>query len=213
MTRPIPSDDDGQPPPAIHARLRAERSVSELLGFARGIVCDGKVDPEEARALRRWLSANPDVATSFPGRQIAERITAIFQDGRVDEDECEALRELLDATIGQEEGEEVSVRNATRLGLDDPPPKLVFDGQTYVFTGNFYFGSRKDCERAVIERGGRCESSVTNRTNVVVIGTVASRDWAEATHGTKYLRALELREQGRPVAIVAEAHWVAALDA
>jgi NAD-dependent DNA ligase len=207
--------DDAAPPkqPAAHVALRADPSISELLGFARGIVSDGKVDPEEARALRRWLDANPGATSSFPGRQIAERLAAVFRDGVVDDDECEALRELLDATIGQVAGEDAPARDSYHVSIDEPPVALTFAGQRYAFTGTFYFGSRKECERAVVERGGRCDAEVTSHTDVLVVGTVASRDWAEATHGTKYQRALERRDRGQAIVIVSEEQWVSALGA
>ena len=209
MSLPTPPDD-GQSAPA--AALRADPAISELLGFARGIVSDGKVDPAEARALRRWLDTHPEATARFPGRQIAERLAAVFRDGVVDDDECEALRDLLDATIGEVAGEPALARSATHVGIDEPPPALTFEGQRYVFTGTFYYGSRKECERAVVARGGRCDAEVTSHTNVLVVGTVASRDWAETTHGTKYQRAVERRDRGQPIAIVSEEHWVSALD-
>jgi NAD-dependent DNA ligase len=100
---------------------------------------------------------------------------------------------------------------STMLPVDVPPPQISFLNQVYVFTGMFAFGPRKECLRVVSELGASCESGVTKRTSVLVIGTFASRDWRETNHGTKILKALEYRARGVPLAIVGEDHWVECL--
>ena len=47
---------------------------------------------------------------------------------------------------------------ATSLPLNDPEPDLVFPEHRYCFTGTFTFGQRKQCEQAVIDRGGTAGS-------------------------------------------------------
>ena len=38
--------------------------------------------------------------------------------------------------------------------FDHPQPEVVFTGKSFLFTGNFKFGERKDCQKAVELRGG-----------------------------------------------------------
>ena len=86
-------------------------------------------------------------------------------------------------------------------------------GRIFVFTGQMAFGPRQDCQRHVELFGGLCEASVTRRTNYLVIGTFASRDWAHTSFGRKIEKAVGLRDRGQPLAIVAEHHWAAQLPA
>jgi len=203
---------DGQPlARRFNAARRMDRDLSELLGLIRGITADGEVSDVEARALGRWLDDNPDVCHQWPASVLASRLDRIFADGHIDEEERADLLDLLHQTTGNRPDLPEGERSATRLPLDDPAPPLMHEDQVYVFTGKFLYGTRSTCERAVIERGGRCTSSVSSKVNVVVIGTLGSQDWIHTTHGRKIEAAVALRQSGQPVSIVAEEHWVGML--
>ncbi len=202
-------DEHGQPNEWFNLTRRIDRSVHELLGLTKGIIADGRVTAEEANTLRAWMIANPEAAAAWPGRVLADRITRIYSDGRADEAEREDLRSLLQDLVGG--NTEVIGNPSTRLPLDDPPPKLRFEGSVYVFTGRFYSGTRQWCESIVESRRGVCSSNVTRRTNYVVIGELGSRDWKHTSFGRKIQKAVEVRSEGRPLAIIEEAHWAACL--
>lgn len=210
---PLGLDDDGQPPPYFYVARVAERAISELLGLCKGMVCDGVITEGEAEGLRRWLRANPEAAGSFPVNVLAQRLGRIFADGHADEEERGELLELLRAVTGETPAVDQPMNLATRLPLDDPPPFLAFPGLEYVFTGKMLYGTRRACEASVVERGARVGSAVTQRTGVLVIGTMGSAAWKESTHGTKILRAVELKDQGHPIRIVDEEHWIGQLQA
>jgi hypothetical protein len=209
---PVPLDEHGQPPLQFYAARVAERAISELLGLCKGMVCDGLITKGEARGLRDWIAANPNALETFPANVLVERLGRIYADGEADEEERHDLFELLQAVTGTASSGDLSLNRATALPLDEPPPALVFAGQEYVFTGKMVYGTRRTCEQAVIARGGTTHSGVTMRTDVLVIGTLGSAAWKESTHGTKILRALELKERGQPLVIVGEAHWVQCLS-
>lgn len=204
-------DRDGQPPRAVHSQLRSERSASELIGLVKGIMADDDLSEEEFRLLVNWFNANPDASESWPGNTILAMLEDIVADGVVDPEEVLDLENLLRKVIGGGGGVLAAQNAPTMLPLSDPPPALTFTGQVYVFTGLFAFGPRKACEEAVMEAGGRPERDVTMRTNVVVIGTLASRDWYHTSYGRKIEKAVEYRDRGLPIVIVSEDHWAEAL--
>ena len=82
---------------------------------------------------------------------------------------------------------------------------------TYVFTGKFAFGTRRDCEREVEKRGAVCEPNITKRTSFLVIGTFGSTDWVHTSFGRKIEKAVSYRDDGVPLRIVGEDHWADAL--
>lgn len=88
-----------------------------------------------------------------------------------------------------------------------PPAPVMFKDRVFVFTGTFRYGSRKDCETAVHERGGVCEPRPTRRTNYLVIGATANPEWANPGFGRKIERAAELASSGSQIAIIPEQHW------
>jgi hypothetical protein len=205
-------DAHGQPAPQFGAARVASRNFDELMGFVRGILADGEVSDGEARSLLQWCERNPLAVSDWPGRDIAARLSRVFADGVVTPDERTDLAALLQAVTGGQPDAPAGVGRSTRLPLNDPLPPLTFDGHTFVFTGQFVYGTRNTCEAEVIQRGGHCSSGVTKKVDFVVIGELCSRDWLYSTHGTKIKKAVEYRDQhGARLAIVPEEAWVAAL--
>ena len=197
--------------PWNEARLR-DRAITELLGFAKGIIADGCVSDAEAVGLLQWVDANPQVIAGWPGNVLFDRLQRIFEDGVVDDEEREELRQLLTDLVGEDQARADAMVHPTRLPLTTPPPTILFDDRLFVFTGTFLFGTRKKCEAAVIDRGGKCASSPNRATHYVVIGTHATEAWQFSTHGRKIEEAIALRDAGVQLAIVAEQTWVDALE-
>jgi NAD-dependent DNA ligase len=209
----LEQDEEGQPPVRFYAARVAERAISELLGVCKGMVCDGVITEGEAEGLRRWMHANPTALGSYPANVLSQRLLRVFEDGRADEEERDDLVELLRAVTGDTTEMDQPLNLATRLPLDAPPPGLTFARTEFVFTGRMLYGTRRGCEAAVIARGALVGSAVTKRTGVLVIGVLGSAAWKESTHGTKIIRAVELKEEGHPIRIVDEDHWLAQLEA
>jgi NAD-dependent DNA ligase len=185
------------------------RQIDELVGIARGIAADGALNQAEVEFLQRWLAANMAISDQPMVRKLYARMNAVLADGIADADECAELLETLNSFSGRdfELGE---VMKTTSLPLCDPAPSLSFDGHRYCFTGTFSFGQRKDCEAAVADRGGVC-GSLTKNTDVLVIGMYATESWKHSSFGTKIVRAVDMRENGVPIAIVSEEHWASHL--
>jgi NAD-dependent DNA ligase len=206
-------DEDGQPPRSIYGYRVADRLVAELLGVCKGLVCDGVISDGEVTGFKRWLGAHSDVLAAYPGSVLAERVVSIMADGVVDEEERKELYELLCEVTGETDAHNEPMNLSTRHFFDAPPPAVTFDRMEFVFTGRMLYGTRKECEQAVIERGGRCQTHVTARTAFLVVGPIASKAWLQSSYGTKLLTAGELKEKGYPIHVVAEDHWIQQLDA
>jgi len=205
-------DRDGQPLNlAFNAERRLDRAVHELLGLVKGVLADGVVTDAEIVAVSRWLKAQPDLAEQWPISILANRIRRIFEDRYVDSEERRDLQDLFERLVGGNYGIAAGDNLATRLPLDDPPPPVLFDSRTFVFTGKFAFGPRSVCERMVRENGGRCQDWISERVDYVVVGTFASRDWIHTSYGRKIEEAVAYRDRGAPIKIVGEDHWAAAL--
>lgn len=182
------------------------RQVDELIGLARGLIADGAINPAEVEFLEKWLVANISISQQPLIATLYDRVAAILADGIADPDECNDLFVALKAfTAGDTELGEAT--KATSLPLCQPPPRLSFAGMAYCFTGTFNFGQRKHCEEAVAERGGSA-GSLTKGTNFLVIGAYATESWKHSSFGNKILKAVDMRNAGVPISIIAEEHWV-----
>lgn len=213
-SQPTRLDAHGQPLAPYNARAVQRRAVAELLGFVRGVLADNRVTDDEILALRRWMSSNPDALCSWPGNVLADRVLRVLQDGVVTEEEREDLTALLADATGTIVDDEITgpVATPTRLAYNDPPPTISFDGRRFVLTGRFYLGTRAVCERHVASRRGVCHPRVTRDVHFLVVGGIGSEQWAQQSYGTKIEEAVALREEGHPIAIVAEKDWASALN-
>lgn len=182
------------------------RQIDELVGLARGIAADGAINQGEVEFLQKWLAANMSISDQPMIRRLYARVNGILSDGIADSEECRDLLDTLNS-FSSRDFELGEVLKATTLPLCDPAPDLTFRGQRYCFTGTFNYGQRKDCEAAVTWRGGEC-GSLTKRTDVLVIGVYATESWKHSSFGNKVIKAVDLREDGVPIAIVSEDHWV-----
>lgn len=209
----IPLDEDGQPPRPYYIERVGDRLVAELLGVCKGLVCDGVLLEAEVHGFKRWLQAHPIATMGYPGDLLAQRVVKAFNDGVVDRDEQRELYELMTSLTGETENHQENLNKTTRHFFDEPPPTVLFDNKEYVFTGRMCYGTREDCEVAVIERGGRCHRHPRKKTDFLVVGPDGSEAWVQSTHGRKLLHAADLRAGGAKIRIITEEHWVQQLHA
>ncbi len=183
----------------------SSRQIDELIGLARGVAADDTINQAEAEFLQKWLAVNADISDQPVVRTLYWRVNDVLADGILDSDEAADLLATLNA-FSNRELELGEVLKATTLPLCAPPPELDFSGRRFCFTGTFNYGGRRECEAAVVERGATA-GSLTQKTDVLVIGVYATESWKHSSFGNKIIKAVEMRDDGLPIAIVSEEHW------
>jgi len=183
------------------------------------IIADGKVTPEEAEALRRWLSAAGWLKKFWPANAIAVRINRLLQPCPTQEELKELgefLAQIVDGSALVDCGERKDL-------FDDPVPEIVFSGRTFCLSGIFYYGFRGDCEDAIEERGGVLRRAVSGSTNYLIVGGICNPQWRSPESGTKIDSAIAFRSENRQwnidlprhprivPAIIRERDWVDAI--
>ena len=206
-------DADGQPlnPRLAWSRV-ADRQVDEVIGLCKGVLSDGSVNEGEAKFLLGWLDANRDAADLWPANVIYPRIQAMMADGILDAQEEQELIEMLITITGTPKIAATGSSASSTLPLCDPEPSVVFEGALFCLTGQFACGTRAEVQQAVIAKGGRVCSSPTSKTNFLVVGEAGSRDWIHSTFGRKIEKAVEMREGGGQIAIIAEQWFLGQMD-
>jgi len=183
-----------------------DRHVDTLIGLAKGLTADEKVNQSEAEFLMSWLvqnrhSENPIILN------LLDKLSGMLEDNFLDEDESKELLNILKA-IGGEASEVGELSKTSTLPLCIPEPKIVFPDNTFLFTGTFAFGTRKDCHNAITELGASSAKSVTKNLNFLVIGSYVTDSWAHESFGRKIEKAVEYRDLGSPIKIVSEEYWL-----
>jgi len=118
-------------------------------------MADGKLNEQEIRFLDLWLKENKDIAAVWPGDVITRRVRDVLADDIVTDDELEHLQATLKELIGgtlQDTGAISGLSTSLPIN-DDLASPVVFKESSFCFTGNFLFGTRAACERAITQRG------------------------------------------------------------
>jgi len=201
-------DEHGQPRNLIFNRSRRiNRGVDELIGLCKGMAADGVVNQTEAEALLKWLGANREISEQWPANVLYGRVCEMLVDGKLDAAEQAELLDTLNSVAGPIGSGPAPENMSTSLPLDDPPPDIIFEGRVFCFTGKFVSATRAECQSLVKELGGSVAKTPTQKTNYLVIGDLASRDWVHGSYGRKIEHAVRLKEKGFPLSLVAEQHW------
>jgi DNA polymerase III epsilon subunit-like protein len=209
---PTTDKSDTPPPlaPPLPVEKRTDRAIDDLFCLCRSVTADGILTCDEAVAIQSWLEKQGDALNTWPASAIYPRLKEMLSDGILDAEEQVELLGILQKFSGTPDDE--YAKNSTRLPFSDPEPEIAWDGTGFVFTGEFVSARRSDLEKLVPHFGGALQKSVTKKTSFLVVGEMASREWAHATFGRKIARAMELRTSGHPIAIVSEKHWMQAVN-
>ena len=184
-----------------------DASINELLGLIGGVVADGKVTEVEFHSLNEWLNDNEQVVNHWPANEIAERIRKILEDGKVDPVELADLSTTLKQICGQDFEESGAADGGVAEVFSADLESFDHDGRTICFTVKFVCGTRSAVENVATERGASISKNVTKKIDVLVIGTLASRDWRFTSHGRKIEKAIQLQQDGVPIVMLSERQW------
>ena len=83
----------------------------------------------------------------------------------------------------------------------------VFEGMSFVFTGELNAMARSAAEEAVQRRAGTVLGGVSRKVNVLVVG-IQDPAVVRGPYSTKHKRALELKRTGAPIEIIDEAAFL-----
>ncbi len=187
------------------------RSCEALLGIAAGLIADGELNDSEIVFLSTWLAEHSELVASWPGEVVYNRVREVLADGVITNEERAHLALTLAELIGGNFKEDGSVpAGSTSLPIDADVSVDEVSGRSFCFTGQFLYGTRARCERAVAERGGKV-SPVGRDLDFLVIGELASRDWKYSSHGMKIESAMNARRAGSLIKIIGETQWSLAL--
>jgi NAD-dependent DNA ligase len=186
------------------------RSLGALLGITQGLLCDGELNDREIAFLFDWMRTNDSIANTPPVNIIFQRVSAALKDGVITAAERTYLSETLQSFIGGSTEDLATPNHVTDLVFDNVD-RVNFRESHFCLTGEFAYADRPQCEELVISRGG-IVGNVTKKLNYLVVGQRGSTEWKHGSFGTKIVKALEYKQKGVPILIVAESVWATSLS-
>ena len=182
------------------------------MGILSGVICDGHLSDMEITYLNTWLNEHRDLASSYPANIVFRRVHEVLADGVITDEERSHLLKEMQVLTGNNFFETGAALPEHISTVFDDDPLVVTQGNVFVFTGDFLWGTREQCIREVEKRGGTGKDYITQKTNYLVIGTMASPDWIVENFGRKIQKAAEMAQSGDfEISIIREADWVMAL--
>jgi NAD-dependent DNA ligase len=187
------------------------KAMQTLLGICRGLTADNHLNDDEIGFLSTWILDNQEVGNEWPGSVIRERIQHVMADGVISEEEREQLLDTLKSISG-DEFKETGSAEAAPVIFPTEEVDIQVEGSTFCLTGKFIFGPRSSVERVIESKGGSISSSITQKTDYLIIGTLSSPDWLHANHGLKIQKAVEMKNSGGKISIITEKAWLDAVS-
>lgn len=185
----------------------AKSALNRFLGYCRGIVCDNVITSEEAAGIVAAVQQRPELIETVGVREIYNTCRDAIADGIVTPDEslliCDAIARVVGDSYGDTGLSDVfGVANYEEHRLLSFPDEI--EGKLVVLTGTFQSSPRSNFELQLEEIGAEICKSVSGKTDYLIIGGTASRDWIEVNRGTKLRKAMELRLSGKGPLFVSE---------
>ena len=194
-------------------------SIQFLAGMLHSLLADGELSDQEITTLKSWIDANDFLAGTYPFDEINSLLHAVLRDKKIDEKEREQLMAFFGNVIDFTASYNLSEKDFSQLrekysidGICAVCPEIVFPGKLFCFTGESYRAKRAEFVETITQLGGKARSSVSAKTDYLVVGNAGNPCWAYACYGRKIEEAVNLRKEGASVVIVNETDFWDAVD-
>ena len=174
---------------------KSTNSLNELNSILKEIAYDGVLTEREISFLTDWMEANSFLKGNFPYDRIYYKLVEVLEDGVVSQQEKEELLQLFKSA-------------------DDPVETASFEcgflevmGKQVCLSGEFDYGDKDIVSSYLIQKGAIMQRTVTQKTNILVVGGQGSSAWSAGNYGTKIKKALELQAKGFSIMIIREADF------
>ena len=173
-------------------------STQILDGILKGIVSDGTVTDKECESLRAWLYDNTYLMGHFPFDKLMSTLDEVLSDGIITEDESKYVYNVIASILNPIEEIKAQVNTITDKNI--------------CLTGTFRFGQKSDVEKYIVTHGGKINSSVTKKTEILIVGDLECISYSNGTYGSKIKKAMEYNQKGCNIQIVKESDFFSTLN-
>lgn len=187
-----------------------KRSAGALIGIAQGVICDRHLSDDEIRFLHEWLCNNDEITQDWPGSIICQKVRSALADGVITEEERQHLVDTLQGLIG---GTIETLAAATHVSqlIFDEVNEIRHRESRFCLTGDFVYGPREHCHKAITVRGGIIGDSINKKLSYLIVGGLGSPEWKHGSYGAKVEKAMTYKKNSCPILIIHEECWTKSL--
>lgn len=195
-------------------------SIQFLNGLVHGIMADGQLSNEEISALHNWLDDNDFLQGTYPFDELSSMIHTILEDKTITNDERNSLLAFMSNLVEFKESYNLVEADFAELrtkysigGICAYCPDVEIEGKMFCFTGESYRSTRSEIKAEIERLGGIFRTSVSKKTDYLVVGNAGNPCWAYSCYGRKIEEAMALRKAGAKLLIINETDfWDAIWD-
>ena len=165
-----------------------------------GITCDNVLVEAEINYLQEWLDNNAALKGNYPYDKIYSTLTSALADGVLTTEEIDYMLKLF-KQVTNPIGEDT-------CGCDN----LEIREKNICLSGEFDCGSKADVNNKLISLGASMQNTVTQKTDILLVGGQGSSAWSAGNYGNKVKKALEMQEKGINIVGLREADFFAILE-
>jgi len=164
------------------------RNLNQIL---LDITSDGILTEYEVTTLQHWVDGNLHLAGNYPYDRVFAAINEVMQDSILDQQELDWLLQVFQ-----------KLTNPVSSGKSDL--RFDFAGKVVCLSGDFKYGSKEEMGRYLSELGAVISTSVTKKTDLLIVGSLGSELWYAGNYGTKVKKAKEMQDKGDDIEILSE---------
>ena len=192
-----------------------DEAMAALQQIAGDLVQTDSLTADDIVPVVEWLLRYGDHCVVWPGSVIFDCLHELSASGQVPSESD--LADLLQLMRDIQDSTDLKGRPAESI-LDDG--RVYVSDCSFLFTGRFTVGPRKQLEDRVLEMGGSVEKKAVMGLDYLVVGGLGNKNWRFGRVGRKIAQVIENRREivrGRTIGrtwtrIVSEAQLVAGLE-
>lgn len=185
--------------------------IQKLEGMLHGIMADNIITDYEIIKLKSWIEDHEYLVGCYPYDEIYSLLVTILADGIVTDDERDLLKVFFSEFVNLNNSENINQLEIDELkkqitidGICAMCPDITIENHRFCFTGASNKTTREGFKNIVTSLKGKFTTSVSSKTNYLVIGNEGNQCWAYSCYGRKVEEAINLRKNGHKVVIVHE---------
>lgn len=137
-------------------------------------------------------------------REMGESLWQVL-DGWIMEDFLPKIKDFAEDRGQIDERPDIWYKEASADSIyDSYQPSQSLAGKVCCLTGDFAYGSKGKVENYLTNLGATMSSSMTKKTQVLIVGALGSAAWSHNNYGSKVEKAMEYRSNGADVMIIRE---------
>ncbi|OTU50218.1 hypothetical protein CAT56_03630 [Acinetobacter nosocomialis] len=188
------------------------RDVQRLHGLLAGVVCDGTLSIDEAKALNTWMKEHDYLEDDVFFQEVYTSLRPVRtkQDDLTDFD-IQALFKQIKRYVDPDDHGTLRTKIETIDNPDFFKGQLLIENALYCFTGTSSRFKKKDWKALIENNGGKFIDDMTTTVNYLVICNKGNKAWAHVSYGRKFEEAKKWQQQGHDIKIITEDDFIQAI--